>query len=209
MQQLGHTVQPPQGITASGQTRLDAGSARRAERRTVTSAWRRCRNLVLFCCWMLSAYGTAAQSAPQDEVAQVLDTFHRAAATADLAAYTAQMGPDMVFLGTDATERWQGQAFVDFARPHFTAGKGWTYTVRERHIDLAPSGDVAWFDELLDNAKLGLCRGSGVLLKGPDGWKLQQYNLSMPVPNEIALDVAAEIRGGEPAGDADTGPATR
>ncbi|MBN7796115.1 nuclear transport factor 2 family protein [Parahaliea mediterranea] len=180
-------------------------SAARSKQRVAgpgADIWRQCRTLLLACCWVFSAYGTSAFSAPRDEVGRVLDTFHHAAATADLTAYTAQMGPDMVFLGTDATERWQGQAFVDFARPHFTAGKGWTYTVRERHIDLAPSGDVAWFDELLDNAKLGLCRGSGILLKGPDGWKLQQYNLSMPVPNEIALDVAAEIRGEAPAADA-------
>lgn len=189
------------GSAVGSQQWVSGKKERRIARRRAADSWRRCRNILLACCWVFSAYSTSALSAPRDEVGLVLDAFHRAAATADLAAYTAQMGPDMVFLGTDATERWQGQAFVDFARPHFTAGKGWTYTVRERHVDVAPSGDVAWFDELLDNAKLGLCRGSGVLLKGPDGWKLQQYNLSMPVPNDMALDVAAEIRGDAPAAD--------
>ena len=30
-------------------------------------------------------------------------------------------------------------------------------------------GDVAWFDESLRSAKLGACRGSGVLLRGGEG----------------------------------------
>ncbi len=137
---------------------------------------------------------SVAAASPPEEVDQVINAFHQAAAAADIEAYTDQMGEDMVFLGTDGTERWQGQEFVDFARPYFDAGKGWTYTVRERHVDFSRDGNVAWFDELLDNAKLGLCRGSGVLLLTDDGWKIMQYNLSMPVPNDMAVPLADEIR---------------
>ena len=57
-------------------------------------------------------------------------------------------------------------------------------------------GGVAWFDERLHNAKLGTCRGSGVLVRqeqddGDGAWKVAQYNLMMAVPNEHALEVAA------------------
>lgn len=126
-----------------------------------------------------------------------MDTFHAAAAAADIDAYAAQMGPDIIFLGTDASERWQGQEFIDFARPYFERGKGWTYTVRERHINLSADGRVAWFDELLDNARLGLCRGSGVLIRQNGLWMIMQYNLGIPVPNDMALELASKIRAAE------------
>lgn len=141
---------------------------------------------------------TRIAAGPKEEVAAVLDRFHSAAAAADMKTYSAQMTEGMVFLGTDASERWQGALFLDFARPHFDSGKGWTYVPRERHIDFAPSGNVAWFDELLDNQKLGLCRGSGLLLLMPDGWKIAQYNLSMPVPNDMIEQVAVAIGADQP-----------
>ena len=62
-------------------------------------------------------------------------------------------------------------------------------------------GDVAWFDESLRSAKLGACRGSGVLLRGGEGgedgegavggWRVAQYNLMMAIPNHAALEAAA------------------
>ncbi len=41
---------------------------------------------------------------------------------------------------------------------------------------------MAWFDELLDTW-MGVCRGSGVLVKNGDSWKIKQYVLSLTVPN--------------------------
>jgi hypothetical protein len=52
----------------------------------------------------------------------------------------------IVFLGTDATERWDLAAFREFAHPYFAKGKAWTFVPR-RHVILSPAGDVAWFDE--------------------------------------------------------------
>ena len=58
----------------------------------------------------------------------------------------------------------------------------------------------ARFDELLAHDRLGQCRGSGVLVREGDRWKVAQYNLSVPVPNDIVLDVAERIRAmGAPA----------
>jgi ketosteroid isomerase-like protein len=128
------------------------------------------------------------------EVRATLDDFHAAAAAADGPRYFAHFAPDGVFLGTDATERWTVDAFKAYAKPHFDAGHGWTYHATERHVGVDAQGAYAWFDEALENAKLGPCRGSGVLRHEPSGWKIVQYNLTIPIPNDLALDVAAQIR---------------
>jgi SnoaL-like domain len=134
----------------------------------------------------------------QRAVDAVLDGFHTAASRADFEAYFSVWEPDSLFLGTDATERWVGEEFKAFARTYFKKGKGWTYVPRQRRwtrIDL----NVMQFDELLENEKLGTCRGSGVLVHREGGWKIVQYNLSIPVPNAIAEKVAGEIRALGPA----------
>lgn len=132
--------------------------------------------------------GTVAQ------VEQTLDALHASAAKADGDAYFALYTPDAVFLGTDATERWSLAEFKAYAAPHFAEGKGWTYTVTERHVTLGPRARVAWFDERLQNAKLGECRGSGALLWGDGRWRVSQYNLTVPIPNDLVVDVADKIR---------------
>jgi ketosteroid isomerase-like protein len=143
----------------------------------------------------LLTFSALLHAGPRDDVAAVIDRFHRAAASADFATYRSQMTADIVFLGTDATERWQGGDFFEFARRHFNSGKGWTYVPTQRNIDLDAAGEVAWFDELLHHDKLGICRGSGLLLLTTDGWKIAQYNLSMPVPNQMIERVADAIAG--------------
>ncbi len=138
------------------------------------------------------------------EAGATLDALHAAAAAADEARYFGLFAHDGVFLGTDATERWTVEAFRAYARPHFDAGRGWTYTVVERHLDLDPAAGYAWFDERLDNARLGACRGSGVLRREGAAWKVVQYDLTIPIPNALAVDVAEQIRrheAGSPGAD--------
>lgn len=127
-------------------------------------------------------------------VAAVLDELHAAASSADFERYFALYAEDAVFLGTDATERWTLAEFQNYARAPFSQGRGWTYTMLERHITISEHGHVAWFDERLDNASLGETRGSGVLVHSPDGWKIAQYNLTIPIPNDLADEVVGRIR---------------
>jgi ketosteroid isomerase-like protein len=127
-------------------------------------------------------------------VAWVLDTFHAAAARADEKAYFDLFAPEAVFLGTDATERWDRAAFQAFAHPYFAKGQGWTFKPRDRHIDLSARGDVAWFDELLDSESYGECRGTGVLERIGERWLVRQYHLTIPVPNDLAKEFVARIR---------------
>jgi pimeloyl-ACP methyl ester carboxylesterase len=136
-------------------------------------------------------------------IAAVLDDFHDAAAKADFNRYFDHFTPEAVFLGTDASERWKVEAFKAFAKPHFDSGKGWAYRSTDRTITICPintpGNEVAWFDELLQNEKLGVTRGSGVLRKQDGQWRIAQYNLSIPIPNDLADETAKRIREARPA----------
>lgn len=137
------------------------------------------------------------------EVDRVLDAWHDAAAHGDFDAYFACMTEDAVFLGTDPDERWVGRGFREFARPYFNGVEAWTYHPFERRIMIEPSLEhrVAWFDEKLENATYGECRGTGVVVREPDGhWRIAHYSLTFPVPNDIAKDVTERIRAAERGG---------
>jgi ketosteroid isomerase-like protein len=136
----------------------------------------------------LVACAPRAASPVDAAVASVLDDWHDAASRADEARYFGHFAEGAVFLGTDGTERWTVPAFRAYAHPHFAKGKAWNF--RATHREITFRGDVAWFDEDLDTPNLGPARGSGVLVKDAAGvWKIAQYNLSVPIPNERFDDV--------------------
>ena len=151
----------------------------------------------LLCLVLLSAPPDKAAAptptTPTAAVSAVLNDWHRAAAQADEARYFAHFTPDAVFMGTDATERWTRDAFRTWARPYFTKGQAWTFTPGERHVSFSKDGAVAWFDEALATTNMGPARGSGVLVKSGSGWKIAQYNLSVPIPNELLKDFVERI----------------
>ena len=148
------------------------------------------------------AVATSAPSPPSTDdmtkAAAAVDRFHAAAAAADEEAYFALFSEGGVFLGTDGKERWTVPQFRAYAHPRFATGKAWSF--RAIHRDLSVRGDIAWFDEDLDTPNLGRARGSGVLVRDPKGeWKIAQYNLSIPIPNERFADVKKVIEGGAPS----------
>ena len=130
----------------------------------------------------------------RSEIKSVLDEFHAAAAEADEERYFATLAAEAVFLGTAPGERWAGTDFREFVHSYFSRGKGWTYTVSERSIDVARDGRTAWFDETVENEVYGACRGSGVLQHDGAGWRIEQYNLTIPVPDDLATDLVTRIR---------------
>ncbi len=119
----------------------------------------------------------------EDAVNTLLDDWHRAATTVNFDAYFGAMTDDAIFIGTDATENWNKKAFQEFAKPYFDKGKAWNFTSLERHIYFSKDGKIAWFDELL-NTQMKICRGSGVLVKIKNKWKIKHYVLSMTIPND-------------------------
>jgi ketosteroid isomerase-like protein len=136
-----------------------------------------------------------ADPPPDSAAAAALDAFHAAAARADEAAYFDLLAENAVFLGTDASERWDKTAFRAFAHPYFSQGKGWTFVPRDRHLERSRDGNLMWFDEKLGSESYGECRGTGVLERQSDGrWKITQYNLTIPIPNDLAKEFVARIR---------------
>ena len=53
----------------------------------------------------------------------------------------------------------------------------------ERNIYISKNKGLVWFDELL-NTWMGTCRGSGVIEKNQNQWKIKHYVLSVSIPNE-------------------------
>ncbi|HEV2063266.1 MAG TPA: nuclear transport factor 2 family protein [Thermoanaerobaculia bacterium] len=130
---------------------------------------------------------------PEADVAAVLDDWHAAAAGAQEERYFAHFAAGAVFLGTDATERWTLEEFRRYAHPHFAKGKAWSFKAVERHVAFSADGAVAWFDEKLDTPNLGPSRGSGVLVREKGAWKIAQYNLTIPIPNDLMTEVKERI----------------
>lgn len=121
-------------------------------------------------------------------VASLLDTLNVAAAQAKYEQYFACFDEDAVFMGTDATERWLKPQYQKWAKPYFDAKQTWNFTSVSRNIYFNTDSSIAWFDELL-KTEMKICRGSGVLMKRGDTWRLKQYVLSMTIPNNTISEV--------------------
>ena len=121
------------------------------------------------------------------EINQLLDNWHLAAANANAEQFFGSMSDQSIYIGTDATERWTKEQFKTFAEPYFKRGKAWDFKPYDRDIHISPDGRHVWFSELL-TTWMGICRGSGILSKTDQGWKIDQYHLSVTVPNDVVRD---------------------
>ena len=124
----------------------------------------------------------------KSKIDHVLTQWHTAAAEANFEDYFDLMTKDGVFIGTDATENWQNKDFREFSKPYFDRGKAWSFKTLERNIYTEENTKTAWFDELLIT-QMGICRGSGVLKKSANGWKIAHYVLSITIPNENVAEI--------------------
>ena len=147
------------------------------------------RLALLFC----ATLALSAQSPAEKAIATSLDDWHLAAAQVDEARYFGHLAEGAVFLGTDPKERWPKAAFQAWAHPIFQRGKAWTFKATRRAITVAKDGRSAWFDEDLATPNLGPARGTGVLSRDKDRWLIEQYSLSVPIPNALMKSVTAQI----------------
>ena len=122
------------------------------------------------------------------EIQTFLDDWHQDASATNFEEYFAAMAENSIFIGTDATENWNKKEFMEFSKPYFDKGKAWSFTPLERNIYINSLGNLVWFDELL-NTSMGICRGSGVIEKQNNNWKIRHYVLSMTIPNEKAKPI--------------------
>lgn len=135
---------------------------------------------------IISTSGSQAQTTDLEKKAinTLLTAWHKAASDVDYDAYFRLMTDTAIFIGTDATENWDKNTFKAYAKPHFDKGRAWSFTALERNIYVdSTQSTVAWFDEHL-NTQMGICRGSGILKKINDEWKVQHYVLSIAIPNK-------------------------
>jgi ketosteroid isomerase-like protein len=138
-----------------------------------------------FLLFLLIPFSCAVTDSAQDrkDIHSLMDSWHKAAATADEDVFFGSMTQDCIYLGTDQTEKWKRDELKEWSKKFFDRETAWSFTPFEREIYFSEDGQTAWFDEKLDTW-MGLCRGSGILIKTPEGWKLSHYNLAVTVPNE-------------------------
>ena len=141
----------------------------------------------LFVALLLFASGTVFSQSDTVAIHKFIDDWHLAATQANAKAYFGSIADNGVFIGTDATERWNKEQFYSFAKPYFDKGKAWDFKAYGRSVHVSNDGRFVWFSELL-TTWMGVCRGSGILEKTPQGWKIQQYHLSVTVPNDLIRD---------------------
>lgn len=139
-------------------------------------------------CSVVSCISKTDIAVAKNQIATLLDSFNVKAGNADYDGYFKYFTEDAIFIGTDASENWDKKTFMTWAKPYFDEKKTWHFTAVQRNIFLNKTGDLAWFDELL-NTQMKICRGSGVLVKQGTEWKVQQYVLSMTIPNSFADSV--------------------
>ncbi len=136
----------------------------------------------------------AREQIATDAVNLTLSIWHEAASRGLFDMYFEQMTDDSIFLGTDSTEIWNKEQFMDYAREPFADGHGWTYTPSQRHIRFNYNYTIAWLDETLTHEKYGTLRGTAVLSSRFAGFLIEQYSLTFLVPNEIAGEVVETIK---------------
>lgn len=131
--------------------------------------------------------GLIAYGQKETELNRFIDAWHAAAGEANAMVFFESMAENGVYIGTAKEERWTKSQFVAFAKPYFDKGKAWDFKPYDRDLHVSSNGRYAWFSELL-TTWMGVCRGSGVLVKTKGGWRIEQYHLSVTVPNEIIKD---------------------
>jgi hypothetical protein len=92
---------------------------------------------------------------------------------------------DGTFIGTDDTEIWSIGAFIQLM---MDSKSGWKMECAVRTVAAIRGGpaDVAVFYELVAHKEYGPMRGSGTIVRCPDGtWRIAQYVLSFSVPNQV------------------------
>lgn len=142
----------------------------------------------------------AAAFSQADTVAihKFIDDWHLAATKADAHAYFGAIADKGIFIGTDAAERWNKAQFYSFAKPYFDKGKAWDFKSYDRTVHVSNDGRFVWFSELL-TTWMGVCRGSGIMEKTAQGWKIHQYQLSVTVPNDLIKDFISLVANFEKA----------
>lgn len=158
---------------------------------TLFGQWIRQICLAIGLC-LTASIALASDDSAFETLDRLIDGLHEDAHQGEFDRYFDRYTPNAVFMGTDKSERWTINAFKAYAAPAFADGHGWSYTVIERNWE--GEGSTRWFDEILLNAKLGHCRGTGVVRMVEGNWKIAHYSLTLLIPNDIAEEVGTQSK---------------
>ncbi len=142
---------------------------------------------ILLLCILITSCASIPQAQEKQQIDKILNNWHHAAAVADENAFFGVFAKDGIYIGTDATEHWTAQDLKEWSVKAFAKESAWDFKPYDRHIFFSKDGKTAWFDELL-TTWMGTCRGSGVMQKMGDKWKIAHYHLAVAVPNEKIND---------------------
>lgn len=138
---------------------------------------------------------TGDLGAAKAEVHALLDKLRQANATGDMALLAEMFSrdPEIVILGTDVAERWIGYGpFAEAMGRMFGSFSDTEIVSRDRAVQVAATGNVAWFSEIWDQsgkaqgqryAVKGL-RLTGVAEKQGGKWAVTQWHGSIPVAGQ-------------------------
>ncbi len=130
-----------------------------------------------------------------DVIHKLMNNWHQAAANANQEVFFGSMTADAVYLGTDASERWNREELRDWSKTFFERDTAWAFVPTKREVYFSNNQRVAWFEEYL-NTWMGPCRASGVLVKMEGDWKIKHYDLSVMIPNDLVKDFIALVKMG-------------
>ena len=139
-----------------------------------------CSNLLLSC---NNSDKFINEEAEKNTLNIFIDNWHHAATIADEELFFGSLDSNAVYLGTDPDERWFKDEFVNWGMKYFERDTAWDFTPYNRNWEFSEDMNYAWFDELLET-HMGICRGSGVVKRNKEGWKIKHYNLALTLPNE-------------------------
>ena len=135
--------------------------------------------------------------AEYEKVKAVIDRFGRMWEDEDMEAFAnvVAQDADILIVGTDSAEFWQGyDAYRDARQRQYDSFENIEFNVYNQHIRLSESGTVAWFSETFDLVtsaqgnpiSLEGIRLTGVLEKRRGYWRIVQLHNSVPVLGQAA-----------------------
>lgn len=136
---------------------------------------------------------TNCEPTTSNEIDSVMNRWHKAAAVADEDTFFGLMTENAEYIGTDPSEHWKRDELKKWSEKYFQRESAWDFKPKSRTIHFTQNGQYAWFDELLDTW-MGDCRGSGILIKTAEGWRIEQYVLSMAVLNDLTKDYLKRLK---------------
>ena len=90
--------------------------------------------LVVFLASYRSSDAQTKNESLKIQLNQILDQWHRDAATFNHTAYIDAMTDNGVFIGTDATENWTRAEFSTWSKPYFDQKRTWNFNPFNRHL---------------------------------------------------------------------------